>query len=98
MNKSKGIMFFCGLLLILIVLMWISGVIPRYIAKATAIKYVEENYSHLNLEFNKIDYSKSHGSYFAVFKDLGGSIYSFQLETKYFPTLIWFDPIAEEAK
>jgi len=83
----------CVVLLILVGLLWIQGTIPSYIGKITAMNYVKENYSHLKLEFSEIQYSKSHGNYFAVFEDLQGEAYSFQLESKYMPTTIWFDPL-----
>lgn len=76
----------------LIIILWISGIIPKQIGKISAINYVKTNYPDKNLCFLNIDYSPIHNSYFVSFKDLDGRVYNFELHSRYFPTTIWFDP------
>ncbi|MCF6460347.1 hypothetical protein [Clostridium sp. Cult3] len=76
----------------LIVVLWISGIIPKQIGKVFAINYVNKNYPSKNLDFLNIDYSPIHNSYFVSFKDVEGRVYNFELCSRYFPITIWFDP------
>ena len=79
-------------IIILILILWISGIIPKQIGKIAAINYVKKNYPDKDLMFLNIDYSPIHESYFASFKALDGRVYNFELYTKYLPVTVWFDP------
>lgn len=98
MNMTKKMLYLGTVLLILIVLLWIGGFIPKKIGKITAMNYVKKNYVELNLQFSDIEYSRSHGSFFAVFKDSEGKDHSFQLESRFVPTTIWKDPFIKEGQ
>ena len=82
------------LIVILTIILWINGVIPKQIAKKSAISYVNKVHKELDLTYLKLDYSKAHGSYFAVFKDVTDKIYNFEMSGgRYFPLTVFKDPI-----
>lgn len=81
---------------ILIAILWISGIIPRQIGKNSAINYVQKKLSDKNLNYLRMDFSSAHGDYFAMFEDENGKTYGFQLLGKYLPINIWSDPLKSE--
>lgn len=81
-------------IIILILMLWISGIVPKQIGKIIAINYVKKNYPDKKLAFLDIDYSPIHESYFVSFKSLDGRVYNFELYSKYLPVTVWFDPFS----
>ena len=74
---------------IVIVVLWGSGVIPRGIAQIAAQQYVSDLYQ--GLKFDSLDYSKEKKQYAVTFKkDNAG--YTFYLEDSLFPVKVEYDP------
>lgn len=96
MKSKRNIIIVIFAVLILIAILWISGIIPRQIGKISAINYVQNNYPDRNLKFLRIDFSSAHGDYFAMFEDENEKIYGFQLLGKYLPINVWSDPFKSE--
>lgn len=83
MKKKILIAFF--LIISLIMIIWLSGVIPKYIGKIYSIKYMSDNFPEMNLEFANIEWSKQFGSYTVQFKDKDENLYGILVAPKYFP-------------
>ena len=82
------------LALLLLVSFWLNGSIPELVARSASTKYVKTNYGDMGLVFDKIEYSTSHGNYFAYFIDKDGNKYAFMLSPgKFWPAQVWHDPI-----
>jgi|LSQX01.1.fsa_nt_gb hypothetical protein len=92
MKSKRNIIIVVFAVLILIAIIWISGIIPRQIGKISAINYVQKNYPDRNLKFLRMDFSSAHGDYFAMFEDENEKTYGFQLLGKYLPINVWSDP------
>lgn len=82
-----------SVILTVIIGLWVGGIIPQQIGKMTAINYVKNNHGSMELVFVRMDYSRAHGDYFAVFKDPNGEVYNFLIHAKLLPITVLFDPI-----
>ncbi len=81
------------MVILMIIVLWISGIIPQQIGKMTAINYIEKNYGDQGLIYVKMEYSSAHGDYFAVFKDSDGAYYNFLMHSKLLPIIVLYDPL-----
>lgn len=83
------------LVIMLIIVLWLTGVIPQMIGKQAAINYVKENHIEIDLTYKSIEYSTAYGDYIATFLDEAGNAYNFRLNSKYFPTSVVYDSIKQ---
>lgn len=81
------------LLLIIFVIgtLFITGIVPQIMGKQIALRYVQERYSDLNLQFERIDFVTPMGAYYVQFKGNNNQFYNFKLNSKYFPTRVEYD-------
>jgi hypothetical protein len=92
--KRKIIIGTTVVVLLICITLWGAGVIPKTIGEISAKSYVSTVHSDLGLNFSKLDFSQSHGSYFAIFTDVDGNIISFQMNGgKFLPLGVWKDPL-----
>lgn len=84
MNKKKMIILIVTIL-VLIVALWISGIIPKQIAKISAANYLEKNFSEMQLKYDNIEWNKYYGDYIITFKDKENQNYGCVIGPKYFP-------------
>ncbi len=49
--------------------LWISGIIPKQVAKMSASNYLKKNFSKIQLEYIDIEWRPSFGGYSIKFKD-----------------------------
>lgn len=85
MKNRNIIIIFIVLILVVIVGLWISGIIPKQIARISASNYLEKNFPKMQLEYVDIEWSSSFGGYSIKFKDTNNKTYSFIMNNKYFP-------------
>lgn len=85
MKNRNIIIIFIVLILVVIVGLWISGIIPKQIARISASNYLEKNFHKMQLEYVDIEWSSSFGGYSIKFKDTNNKTYSFIMNNKYFP-------------
>lgn len=86
MNKRKGIIIAIIIVILLVILaLWISGVIPKQIARISATYYLKKNFPKMQLEYVDIEWSSSFGGYSIRFKDENNEIHGFLMNNKYFP-------------
>ena len=88
MNKKRIIIITIIVILIVILSLWISGVIPKQIARVSATNYLKKNFPKMQLEYVDIEWSSSFGGYSIRFKDQNDEIHGFLMNNKYFPTNI----------
>lgn len=82
---SKKIRIILIIVLLIIVSLWISGVIPKQIAKIYGTQYLKNNFPKIHLEYENIEWSSAFGDYIIKFKDENNKQYSFVIGPKYFP-------------
>lgn len=85
MNKKKIIATTLIITLIIIFVLWISGIIPKQIARISAANYLKKHFPKIQLEYLDIEWSSSFGGYSIKFKDENNEIYGFIMNNKYFP-------------
>jgi len=85
MNKKRIIIGIVVIVLVVILVLWISGVIPKQIAKISANNYLKKNFPQKQFEYVDIEWSSSFGGYSIRFKDEKGEIVGFIMNNKYFP-------------
>lgn len=85
MNKKRIIMIVIILFLAVVLGLWISGIIPKQIARISATNYLKKNFPKMQLEYANIEWSSSFGGYAITFKDENGETYGFIMNNRYFP-------------
>ena len=85
MNKKRIIIITIIVILIVILALWISGIIPKQIARVSATNYLNKNFPKMQLEYVDIEWSSSFGGYSIRFKDQNDEIHGFFMNNKYFP-------------
>lgn len=90
--KNNLLVFFL-LVVIIVLFLWIIGIIPKMIGINTAKKYVEENYSHMDLQYDTIEFSKAYDDYIVRFVDERNIKYNFKVAPKILPVQIMYDSI-----
>lgn len=88
MNKKRIIIITIVLILVVILGLWVSGIIPKQIARISATNYLKKNFPKIQLEYVNIEWSSSFGGYSIKFKDENNEIYSFIMNNKYFPVTL----------
>ena len=82
---SKKIRIILIIVLLIIFSLWISGVLPKQIAKIYGTQYLKNNFPKIHLEYENIEWSSAFGDYIIKFKDENNKQYSFVIGPKYFP-------------
>ena len=85
MNKKRIIIVTIIIILVIILGLWISGIIPKQIARISAINYLKKNFPEKQYEYVDIEWSSSFGGYSIKFKDENNKIIGFLMNNKYFP-------------
>ena len=76
------------LVIIAIAMMWISGVIPKQIAKIAGTHYVDEHFPEMQMECVDVEYADVYGDYLIKFKDKDGNTYSCVISPYLCPTTV----------
>ncbi len=85
MNKKRIIITMVIIVLMIILGLWISGIIPKQIARISATNYLKENFPKKEFEYVDIEWSSSFGGYSIKFKDESDKIVGFIMNNKYLP-------------
>jgi len=85
MYKKKIIVVMVIIALISVLGLWISGIIPKQIARISATNYLKKNLPKKQFEYVDIEWSSSFGGYSIKFKDENDEIVAFIMNNKYFP-------------
>ena len=84
MNK-KRIIIVTIIIIVIILGLWISGIIPKQIARISATIYLKNKFPEKQYEYVSIEWSSSFGGYSIRFKDENSKIVVFIMPNKYFP-------------
>ena len=85
MNKKRILIVAILIILIVILGLWISGIIPKQIARIFATNYLKNNFPEKQYEYVDIEWSPNFGGYSIKFKDENDKIVGFLMNSKYFP-------------
>lgn len=85
MNKKKIILVTIIVVLIIISSLWITGIIPKFIAKVSATNYLKSHFPKKQFEFIDVEWSSSFVGHSIRFKDEKNEIVGFIMNNKYFP-------------
>lgn len=84
----KKILIIIGILVLVIIVLWFGGVIPKQIGKIYGIKYMKNNFPEMQFDYVNIEWNKYYGDYIIIFKDKENGSYSCVIGPKYFPISI----------
>ena len=73
------------LILAVAVALWITGLIPKQIAKTSASSYVNEHFPEMQLECTGVEWADVYGDYLVTFKSSFGDTYSCVIGPRFFP-------------
>ncbi len=85
MNRKRTIIVVIIISLIVILGLWISGIIPKQIARISATNYLKKNFPKMQLEYVKVEWASTFGDYMITFIDENNEVHSFCIGPKYFP-------------
>ncbi len=69
-----------------VIVLWLTGIIPKQIAKISGTNYVNEHFPEMQMECVDVEYADVFGDYLIAFKDKGGNTYSCVIGPYLFPT------------
>ncbi|MBO5247969.1 MAG: hypothetical protein J6B54_01560 [Clostridia bacterium] len=73
------------LVLLLLMLLWGSGMIPKQIAATFGTRYAQERFPRMELRFESVEWSKYHGNYIITLRDKQDGLHSFVISPKILP-------------
>ena len=83
MKKNKRLI--PVLILVLIIVLWISGFIPKQIARISGTRYVKNHFPEMQMECVGVEYVDAYGDYTIKFRDVNGNTYGCGIGPKFFP-------------
>ncbi len=84
--KKKGVIIAIIIILAVVLGLWISGIIPKQIAKISATNYLKNNFPKRQVEYVDIEWDSDYDVYLIKFKDKNNKMYAFTMKNKYFPS------------
>ena len=85
MKRKRKIILIVIIVLIIILGLWISGIIPKQIARISATNYLKNNFPEKQYKYVNIEWASSFGGYVITFKDEKDKRASFIMVDKYWP-------------
>lgn len=65
--------------------LWLTGIIPKQVAKISGINYVSKHFPEMQLERIGVEWADVYGDYLITFKGIDENTYSCVIGPKYFP-------------
>ena len=84
-NKRKSVSILVIIIVLVITGLWISGIIPKQIAKISSKIYLEKNFPEIQLRYEKIEWTSKFGDYIITYIDNNDELHSFCIGPKFFP-------------
>ena len=81
MNKKIIIAIIVTVLIVIV--LWFGGIIPKQIAKIYGTRYMNDNFPEMQLEYENIEWNKYYGDYIITFKDKENQNYGCVIRPKY---------------
>lgn len=83
MNCKKWLL--PAVLTVILAALWLTGIIPKQIARLAGTSYVEKHFPEMQLECVGVEYAKAFGDYLISFEDKHGTAYSCVIGPELFP-------------
>lgn len=71
-----------------VALLWLTGIIPRQIAKASAAAYAKTRFPALSLTCTAVEWSAPHGDYLVTLRAENGTEYRCTIGPRYLPVTL----------
>jgi len=84
-GKRKNIIIAVIFIVLVILILWVTGIIPKQIAKISSTIYLKNNFPKIQLKYESIEWNPYFGDYIIVFRDEYNERHSFCIGPKYFP-------------
>ena len=84
-NKRRIIIALISFIVLIVVILWIGGIIPKQIAKISSSFYLKNNFPKMQLEYVNVEWNPYFGDYIITFRDENNELHSFCIGPKYFP-------------
>lgn len=84
-GKRKNIIIAVIFIVLVILILWVTGIIPKQIAKISSTIYLKNNFPKIQLKYESIEWNPYFGDYIIVFRDEYNETHSFCIGPKYFP-------------
>jgi hypothetical protein len=91
MKKGKIIISTICCIVLLIAILWVTKIIPRIMAKATADNYVKQ--MNVKLIYDDIEYFSQMGNWNVYYMSQDEHKYCISVSSEYFPTRVVFDGV-----
>ena len=83
MKKNKRLI--PVLILVLIIALWVTGFIPKQIARISGTSYVNKHFPEMKLECVGVGYASVFGDYLITFRSINDDTYTCVIGPKFFP-------------
>lgn len=80
-------------ILLVLAVLWISGVGPTTLAKFSADRYVTRYHKEKNLTRTQVEHIKGLHTYVVHYEDISGNDYSFWMDWDFLPLKVEEDPL-----
>lgn len=88
MNKKRlFVTIIC--IVVLIIILWVTTVIPRIMAKITADRYVKK--INIEVNYDSMEYIGPFGTWFVYYRSQDGKKYGISVDSQYFPRRVVYD-------
>ncbi len=83
MKKNKRLIPI--VILVLIIALWVTGFIPKQIARISGTSYVNKHFPEMKLECIGVGYASVLGDYLITFRSINDDTYTCVIGPKFFP-------------
>ena len=77
-----------GVLIAILAVLWLTGLIPKQIARIAGTSYVKMHFPEMRLECVGVEYADVYGDYLISFEDKHGKAYSCVIGPEFFPVCL----------
>ena len=93
MKKKKTIILIMCLIILLTIILWVTKIIPRIMAKVTADNYVKQ--MNVKLNYDDMEYFSQMGNWNVYYMSQDANRYCISVSSEYFPTKVVYDGVHE---
>ena len=91
MKKKNAIISIICFIILLIIILWVTKIIPRMMAKITADNYVKQ--MNVKLNYDDMEYFSQMGNWNVYYMSQDANRYCISISSEYFPTRVVFDGV-----
>lgn len=83
--KRKNVIITVIFVILVVLILWVTGIIPKQIAKISSTIYLKNNFPKMQLKYESIEWNPYLGDYIITFRDENDETHSFCIGPKYSP-------------